>query len=183
MCNPAIAVMAFSAVTTAYSINEQRTQANWQAAVEEQNAARANEANLENYKLQNQQLNLQELQENEQAAVEKHKQKLAVQKGVAEARVASGEAGVSGLSIDSIFADVVRQGAENMTTIDRNLKDSNQQRDADRKVLFNSAKAGVQNPQTYKAKHANLGAGLQIVGAGLGGYTSAGGKFGKGAKT
>jgi hypothetical protein len=178
-----IAVAAFTAATTAYSISEQRSQAAWQADVDQQNADRANEANLENYKLQNQQLNLQELQENEQAAQEKHKQALAVQKGVAEARVSAGEAGVSGLSIDSIFADVVRQGAENMTTIDRNLADSQQQRDADRKVLYNNTLAGVQNPQSYKSKTANLGAGLQIIGSGLGGYTSAGGKFGKGSSS
>lgn len=163
---------------TAYSIDQGNKQTAFQNKVTEQNADAANKANAANYKLQNKLLNEQELQENEQAALLKHQQKLGVQREVATQRVASGEAGVSGLSIDSIFADVVRQGANNMTTVDRNLADSDSQREVERQVLHNNAIAGIQSTATYKGSNAGLGAGLQIIGSGLSAYSNAGGKFG-----
>ena len=178
MCNPAIAVAAFTAAASAYSINEQATQANYQQAAAERNADNQNKANQENYKLQNSQINQQELQEGTQAAQLKQQQKLDAQKQVASARVAAGEAGVSGLSIDSIFSDVVRQASNNITTIDNNLADSNAQRATERKVLQNNTEAGMQNPSFYKGGNALLGAGLQIGTSAIGAYSAAGGKFG-----
>jgi hypothetical protein len=177
MCNPAIAVAALSAAATAYSVNEQRTQANYAEAAARQNASTANDANLENFKLQNSQINLQELQEGDQAAQLKQQQKLDAQKQVATARVSAGESGVSGLSIDSIFGDIVRQASNNITTIDNNLEDANTQRDSERKVLQNNTQAGMQTPSFYKGGNALLGAGLQIGTAAIGGYSAGGGKF------
>lgn len=178
MCNPALAVAALAAASTAYQVDSSNKQTAWQNKQTEMNAEANNKAVAENFKNQNQLLNMQELQESEQAAQQKMQQRLAVQKEVASQRVASGEAGVSGLSIDSIFADVIRQGANNITTIDRNLADSNAQRDVERKQLRNAAEAGMQSTATYKGSGQALGAGLQIIGAGVGGYMSAGGKFG-----
>lgn len=178
MCNPALAVAALAAASTAYQVDSSNKQTAWQNKQTEMNAEANNKAVAENFKNQNQLLNMQELQESEQAAQQKMQQRLAVQKEVASQRVASGEAGVSGLSIDSIFADVIRQGANNLTTIDLNLADSNAQRDVERKQLHNAAIAGMQSTSTYKGSNRGLGAGLQIVGSGLNAYTSAGGKFG-----
>ena len=168
-----------SVASTAYSINEQNSQQNYYEAVTKQNAALQNQANQENYLLQNRQLNLQQSQEEEATALERQKQLMAVQKEVASQRVAAGEGGLSGLSLDSIFADVIRQGANNLTTMDRNLADSSTQRDVEKKTLQNSTWAGLQNPSFYKGKNQMLGAGLQIASAGVGAYTQAGGKFGK----
>lgn len=176
MCNPALAVAALTVASTAYSINEANTQQNYAEAVAKQNAEMQNQAAMENYKLQNRQLNMQQLQESEATALEKHKQRLAVQREVATARVAAGESGVAGLSIDSLFSDIIRQGANNMTTLDRNLADANDQRDIEKKALQNNTWAGLQNPSFYKGKHQTLGAGLQIASSGAGAYTTAGGK-------
>lgn len=181
MCGPAavpIAMMAMTAASTAYSIHEQNTQANYMAAVEKQNAERNNQALMDNYRLQTHQMNMQQLQENEATALEKHKQKLAVQKEVATQRVTAGEAGLSGLSIDSIFSDIIREGANNMTTLDRNLEDSNHQRATEMKALQQNTSAGLQSPTFYKGSNNMLGAGLQIGSAALSGYVAGGGKFG-----
>lgn len=175
--------MAIAAASSAYSIYDGRQQAAFQEDVAKQNADLQNEAADKNYKLQNSQLNLQELQESEAAALEKHRQKLAVQKEVAVQRVASGESGVGGISIDSIFADVVRQGANNITTIDRNLADSNRERHIQKQGLQNNTWASYQNPAFYKNKYANIGAGLQIASAAASGYAAGGGSFGGGKPT
>lgn len=174
MCDPvslAVATMA----TTGLSIMEQRNQAEYANDVAEMNAEMANRANMENYRLQNRQLNLQEAQENDQLATETLAQQLETRKAVATQRVASAEAGVSGLSIDSIFADIARQGANNITTMQRNAADSQQQREADRKALQNSTWAGTQVNTTYKGSNSLLGAGLQIASAGAQTYMGAGG--------
>jgi hypothetical protein len=160
---------------TGLSIMEQRNQAEYANDVAEMNAEMANRANMENYRLQNRQLNLQEAQENEQLATETLAQQLETRKAIATQRVASAEAGVSGLSIDSIFADIARQGANNITTMQRNAADSQQQREADRKALQNSTWAGTQVNTTYKGSNSLLGAGLQIASAGAQTYMGAGG--------
>jgi len=177
MCGPAVIPAVIAAASTAYAIQEQNTQANYMAAVEKQNAERSNQALMDNYRLQSHQLNLQQLQENEATALEKHKQKLAVQKEVASQRVAAGEAGLSGLSIDSIFADIIREGANNMTTLDRNLQDSNDQRAVEMKTLQNNTSAGLQSPSFYKGSNNMLSAGLQIGSAAAGSYSAAGGEW------
>lgn len=184
MCEPTtIAMTAMAVASTAYGIHESNTQQNYAEAVAKQNAEMQNAAAAENYKLQNRQLNLQQLQENEATALQKHQQRLAVQREVATARVAAGESGVSGLSIDSLFADIIRQGANNMTTLDRNLADANDQRDIEKKALQNNTWAGLQNPSFYKGSNGMLGAGLQIASAGLGAYTASGGTFGSSSKS
>lgn len=172
-----------SAATAAYSINEQNTQQNFAQAVEKQNAEQANKAAMANYNLQNKQLNMQQLQEEESTALQKHQQQLAVQKEVATARVGAGESGVSGLSIDSMFADIIRGGANNLTTLDRNQADANTQRDVEKDALRNNTHAGLQNPSFYKGKHQLLGAGLQIGAATMSGYAAGKSAFGKPAAT
>lgn len=184
MCEPTtIAMAAMAVVSTAYGIHESNTQQNYAEAVAKQNADLQNAAAMENNKLQNRQLNMQQLQESEATALQKHQQRLAVQKEVATARVGAGESGVAGLSIDSLFSDIIRQGANNMTTLDRNLEDANAQRDVEKRALQNNTWAGLQNPSFYKGKNQTLGAGLQIASAGMSAYTAAGGTFGSGAKT
>lgn len=186
MCGPAaipIAMAVMSAAATAYSIDESKTQQNYAEAVAKQNADQQNAANAENYKLQNRQLNMQQLQEMDATAAAKHQQKLAVQKEVAVQRVSAGESGVAGLSIDSIFADVIREGSNNMTTLDRNQSDANAQRDVEKQALRNNTWAGIQNPSFYKGKNQMLGAGLQIGSAALSGYAAGGGTFGGGGST
>lgn len=173
---------ALVVASTAYSIHEQNQAQAFQEDVAKNNAKTANDANMANFYLQNSQLNQQEQQENDANAQAKLEQQLAVQKGIATQRTASGESGVAGLSIDSLFADVMRQGSNNITTLERNQQDSQAQRATEKKVLHNNTHAGVQNPSFYKGKNQMLGAGLQIASAGAGAYANAGGTFGKGGK-
>lgn len=177
MCDP-VTMTVLAVASTAYSINEQRNQQAFQEDVAKNNAKMANDANMQNFYLQNSQLNQQEQQENEANAQAKLEQQLAVQKGIASQRTASGEAGVAGLSIDSLFADVMRQGSNNITTLERNQSDSQAQRATEKKVLHNNTHAGIQNPSFYKGKNQMLGAGLQIASAGGAAYVNSGGKFG-----
>ncbi|MCX4024747.1 hypothetical protein H0A36_26760 [Endozoicomonas sp. SM1973] len=179
MCHPAIPA-AIAAVTSAYSIHEQGQQAAFQDALAEHNQNRQNKALLEDYKNQNSQLNIQEAEEDDAATEEKIRIKRETQKRIAEARVSSAEAGVSGLSIDSLVSDIIRGGANNVSTIESNLESSAWQRQRERQALWNNARYGLRSHASYKpSKMAkSIGSALQISSAAMGAYSSAGGSFG-----
>lgn len=162
---------------TGVQIMESRNQQKYADEVARQNAEQANKAATENFLIQNRQLNQMELQDQMTANIEKNQQQLAAQKAAATQRVSAGEGGVSGLSIEGLFADIERQAGNNMTTIDRNLDSANAQRNFERKVVQNNTTAGFVNRSSYKSGLGGLGAGLQIATAGLSGYAAAGGKF------
>lgn len=176
MCDP-VSMGIMMAASTGLGIMEQRGQQKYAEGVAQTNADQANKAATENFLVQNRQLNQMELQDNMNANIEKAQMALGAQKAVATQRVSSGSAGVSGLSIDSLFADIDRQAGNNMTTIDRNLESATDQRNFERKVVRNNTNASFVNRSVYKSKMGGLGSALQIASAGAGGYMQAGGKF------
>lgn len=176
MCDP-ISMGIMMAASTGLGIMEQRGQQKYADGVAKTNAEQANRAATENFLIQNRQLNQMELQDNMNASTEKTQQALAAQKAVAAQRVSSGSAGVSGLSIDGLFADIERQAGNNMTALDRNLTSATDQRNFERKVVSANTNASFVNRSVYKSKLGGLGSALQIASAGAGGYTAAGGKF------
>lgn len=173
MCGPAAAMAALAVASTAYSIDQQ----NSQAAYQREQADKQNKATLDNYMTQQRLLNMQDAQETDQATLAKQQQQLQAQKAIATQRVAAGEAGISGLSVDSIFADVMRQAGGNISTINRNLSDSQAQRNEQRQALRYNSNAQFVNRNQFKGA-SMLGAGLQLASAAGSAYTAAGGKFG-----
>ncbi len=123
MCEPATISLALgglaiatSAATGIVSYVGQSQQAAAQAAYQSQVAQVQNQQILENARLanesflrQSEQENLRQQQEGEKAGQEIQQTQIEAAQARARARVAAGEAGVSGLSVDSLFADFYRQ--------------------------------------------------------------------------
>ena len=179
MCHPAIPA-AVAAIGSAYSIQEQSNQASFQDALAEHNQNKQNQALLEDYQSQTSQLNIQEAEEDDAATEEKIRIQRETQKRVAEARVSSSEAGVAGLSIDSLVSDIIRGGANNVNTIESNLESAAWQRQRERQALWNNARYGLRTHASYKPSKMSksVGAALQISSAAVGAYSAAGGSFG-----
>lgn len=170
-------MVGLSMASSLYAMNEQKNQADFQADVAAQNAKTANEHNLRNYHSTNRLLNIQEAQENEAVALSERDQKLQAAAAISAQRTASGEAGVSGLSIDSLFSDVMRQTGNNLTMTQRNASDSRFQREADREANRNGTWSNTQTNAVYKPKNALLGAGLQLASSGANAFVAQGGSF------
>ncbi|MFN4278305.1 MAG: hypothetical protein ACK4FJ_18585 [Ferrovibrio sp.] len=132
-----------------------------------QNAQRAAQATRDQYA----DLQLQREQERQAAAQEKQDISLDAIKARATARVAAGEAGVSGLSVDQLIADYYDR---ELTAKDR----INQQTEWKSQQIANQM-SGVKaqgddriNSQRMKAGPSFFDAGLRIVGAGIDSYSN-----------
>jgi hypothetical protein len=120
----------------------------------------------EAYIQQSQQINLRQQQEEEKASQETQSAQIEAMQARARARVASGEAGVSGLSVDNLIADFYRQEDVYKQSVQRNVEFSRQQSQEDIKGLRSQAEGRYQAIQPYLpepiARPSFLGTALQI---------------------
>lgn len=100
-----VASLALSAVATGVSMEQQRSAANSQADYQEQLAA----ANVENARIQSEQVRDQQAQTNEGTQRESFQASLASKQAASTATVAAGEAGVTGNSVDALLKDFKMQ--------------------------------------------------------------------------
>jgi hypothetical protein len=151
----------------------QQQQANQQAAYQSALVQQRNQQILENQRLaqesylqQAQQVNVRQQQEEEKSSQELQSVQIEALQARARARVASGEAGVSGLSVDNLIADFYRQEDFYKQGVMRNVEMSRQQSKEDIKGLRAEAQGRVQSIQPYLpepvARPSLLGAALQI---------------------
>lgn len=110
MCNPLILAAATFAVSAASAVSShvsQVQQAKTQDAIYQRNARAANEAAIQDY------ANLGLRQQQEQIAGEQERQQstLEARQAAATTRVAAGEAGISGLSVNALLMDIYGQDA------------------------------------------------------------------------
>ncbi|MDX2086033.1 MAG: hypothetical protein SFZ03_11680 [Candidatus Melainabacteria bacterium] len=147
--------------------------ASQQAAYQSALAQQRNQQIAENQRLaqeaylqQAHQVNLRQQQEEEKASQETQSAQIEAMQARARARVASGEAGVSGLSVDNLIADFYRQEDVYKQGIQRNVELSRQQSQEDIKGLRAQAEGRYQAIQPYLpepiARPSFLGAALQI---------------------
>ncbi|MGI0120240.1 virion core protein, T7 gp14 family [Zooshikella sp. RANM57] len=179
MCDATLAFAGIQAAVTAYSIKEQSNQAKYQNDLAEYNTNRQNEALQADNKYQNTQLNMQEAEEADAVTDEKMRIQRETQKRVAEARVSASEGGVAGLSIDSLVNDIIRQGANNVSTVQRNFESSSWQRGREKEALYKRTQYGLGRHTEYRANKLakSVGSALQIAGSGAQAYRNAGGTF------
>ncbi len=163
MCEPttwAIALTGLSIVTSAASsianYAGQQQQATAQATYQQQLAQERDEQILENNKLANesylqqaQQINLGQQQEAEKAAQEIQSAQREAAQARARTRVAAGEAGVAGLSVESLFADFYRQEAVYRESIRRNREFSKQQAKENIRGLRGEAQGRIASIKPY----------------------------------
>jgi len=168
MCNPVFIGFALSAASTV--MEQQAAEASADAANKnaEAQARNATQATLNDYS----QTAQRDLQEQSAAAQELDQNQMAAARQQATARVSSGEAGVSGLSIDALERGYKGQELRNSDVIQRNLAFQQQQSAQTRKSIYTTGKGRVnQAAASMKTKPSRLGAALQIGGAGLDAYT------------
>ena len=99
-----------SAMTSIAAASEQQQQA--QATEKNANASYLNDAR---------QLNLRQRQEEEAASQRGQEADIQSMKDMSQARTAAGESGVSGLSVDALMSDILRQNLFDDTKADSNL--------------------------------------------------------------
>lgn len=147
--------------------------ASQQAAYQSALAQQRNQQIAENQRLaqeaylqQAHQVNLRQQQEEEKASQETQSAQIEAMQARARVRVASGEAGVSGLSVDNLIADFYRQEDVYKQGIQRNVDFSRQQSQEDIKGLRAQAEGRYQAIQPYLpepiARPSFLGTALQI---------------------
>ena len=156
MCDPATIL---SAMTTIAGAAEQQQQA--QRNEENANASYLNDAR---------QLNLRQRQEEEAESQRGMEADIQTMKDVSKARTASGESGVSGLSVDALMSDILRQNLFDDTKGDANLGATKAQISAQKE----GAKAGRQSRINSVPYPSFAGTALQ-----LGGQAYEGGYFKK----
>jgi hypothetical protein len=103
MCIPL--VIAATALSAAASVAQQQAQSAAQTKTAKQAAAAANQSAVNQYA----QNNLRIQQEGEAAATDMQKTQVKALQAQGTARAAANEAGVSGISVDSLLADFTRQ--------------------------------------------------------------------------
>ena len=115
------------------------------------------------------QLSLRESQERDALLDKAMANKIEAAKAKGRTIASAGEAGVSGMSIAALVADIERTKLNNQNTIGRNFAAIQQQGIYDRKALEAQAQGRVNNMALPTAPSL-LGTGLQMAGLGLQGY-------------
>ncbi len=182
MCEPATISLALgglaivtSAATGIVSYIGQSQQASAQASYQAQLGQARNQQILENARLaqesylqQAQQLNLRQQQEDEKASQQIQQTRLDAAQARATTRVATGEAGVAGLSVDNLLRDFYRQEDVFNESVRRNREFSRFQSQEDIKGLRAQAEGRIASVQPYipepVVRPNLLGTALQIVG-------------------
>ncbi len=172
MCDAvAIAGLVIAAASTTYSVSEQnqtvKAQNKINQAAADEGAALAAEA----FKDQAGQARLADAEAAEAAAKDKFNNSRRAAEARETVRVSAGEAGVAGVSVDSLIADFYGQEAEYGGSVDRNLQLDASQTEMNLKGL----RAGAID-RTIASRRAKINkpsfaaAGLQIANQGIGAY-------------
>ena len=160
MCGPAaipIAMLAITAVSTVASIAAQQQQYSAQQDFNQRQydssmtAYRHNLANLE----------VQRNQARDDATEQVQQNSLAAMRAQATARVAAGEAGVSGLSVDALLRDLAGQAAYDNTSVEENYLRQDRAINAKREQVYGDTVSQINQLRPAMSPD-YLGAGLRI---------------------
>lgn len=172
------ASMAIAAATTAaqYASQQQQAQAaaRYQETQAEENAKQMEQnAKLarESYYLSTAQLDQQDMQKDAAHSQDMLANQIAGAKARATARVAAGEAGVSGLSVDSLVADFHRQEAMYRNSAENNRENERAQVQMEKQGLRAQADGRIQSVRPYVRDPISrpdfLGAALRVGAGGM----------------
>lgn len=143
-----------------------------QAAADQQNALyKQNQLNAQRAFQDTQvALNQRQSQEQEAAATDKFDANLEMHKALATERVAAGEAGVSGLSIENLMRDITGQNARYEDRVNQNTEWTMQQLQAEKKAQGYTYVDRVNSVQrAVRPSFASVG--LRILGSGMDAYS------------
>ena len=157
---------AVSAMGALMSYQQQQSQYKAEQARYRQNQLLAQRSMLE----QARQVSIREEQERSAAMDRLRQSNIEAAKVQGRMVASAGEAGVSGMSIAGLLADVERTKLNNEGTINRNFDSVLQQGRVDREGLLSQAEGRV-NSMNIPQAPSLLGTGLQIAGIGLDSYS------------
>lgn len=127
----AVAGLVISAATTAYSYSEQSKATSAQNKFNQEAADEGSKLANESFKQQSASIGLRQQQEADASSQAKTENAKKAAQARATARVAAGEAGVAGLSVDALMNDYSRQEANQNSALTDNLSATNAQLQAD----------------------------------------------------
>lgn len=176
MCYPAaiaVAGLVLSAAATTYTVYEGNQTTKAQNQINQQAADEGAALASSTFKDQANQLRLRDSQEAEASARDRANNAIKAAQARETLRVSSGEAGVSGVSVDNLLADYYRQEEGYNGALDRNLEFSQAQTTEELKGIRSGAidrqiaqRRPMINPPSY------LAAGLQVGAHAVGTYDS-----------
>lgn len=172
------ASMAIAAATTAAQYASQQQQASAQSQYQQQMAdenAKQMEQNAklarESYYLSTARLDQQDMQKDAAHSQDMLANQIAGAKARATARVSAGEAGVSGLSVDSLVADFHRQEAMYRSSAENNRENERAQVQMEKQGLRAQADGRIQSVRPYVRDPISrpdfLGAALRVGAGGM----------------
>lgn len=163
----AIAQFAISAGTAVMGYQAEQAAYEQQQQQYENNRIEANKAAADNFAAT--QLRMQ--QEQKAASQELQKTQTEATQARSTAQVAAGEAGVSGLSVDSLIADYYNQQGQYERTLDNNLQMQSDALRADMDGTSHQTASRI-NSVSQGQKPSFAGAAVRILGAGVNSYGS-----------
>lgn len=171
MCGVPAAALVVSIISSVAAYQGQQVQAKNQQAFAKEQAQAGQAAARRDFDLQNATESQRQLQEAEGAsqAVQQVQREAAMAK--ASTRVAAGEAGVAGLSVDQLLSEFDQQESAARYNINRNRAFS-----VDQSQLARQGIAANANQNIGRTRYAPIGrpsllaTGLQVAGSALGGY-------------
>ena len=179
MCEPTTLVaasLALTAASTAATVYSQQQAADAQAATNQRqydNQMAAYNANIAQSNTDLANLNRLKQQEAEDASAKKIGVNAEARRDMAKATVASGEAGVSGLSVDSLLAELGGKAGNANTNIETNYLRRDNALEMDRSNIYTTKTnnwaqtASAINSLKTPTQPDYIGAGLRIAGAGV----------------
>lgn len=179
MCEPTTLVaasLALTAASTAATVYSQQQAADAQAASNQrqyENQMAAYNANIAQSNMDLANLNRLKQQEAEDASAKKITANAEARRDMAKATVASGEAGVSGLSVDSLLAELGGKAGNANTNIETNYLRRDNALEMDRSNIYTTKTnnwaqtASAINSLKTPTQPDYIGAGLRIAGAGI----------------
>ena len=179
MCEPTTLVaasLALTAASTAATVYSQQQAADAQAATNQRqydNQMAAYNANIAQSNTDLANLNRLKQQEAEDASAKKIGVNAEARRDMAKATVASGEAGVSGLSVDALLAELGGAAGNANTNIETNYLRRDNALEMDRSNIYTTKTnnwaqtASAINSLKTPTQPDYIGAGLRIAGAGV----------------
>ena len=156
MCNSA-AMFVLNVASTVAGVEGQRQQAKAQNAYNEQQAKNAMEA----YRANLEQTNLMQSQEHAAATQKVNENNRAAEAAKATARVSAGESGISGLSVDTLLADLSGEQARYNESVNQNYQNASMALDNQRTNAQVNAASQINSLKTPQSPD-YLGAALRI---------------------
>jgi hypothetical protein len=166
MCDPvSITMVAMTALSATAGQQQARQGAKAQTRMYEANNANANKAVVDAY----QQNQTRAFQEKAAASDAIQQRRLEETKQLSTGRVAAGEAGITGLSVDALLAEISGNAGRDVSTVDQNLDWTLDQLSNQQKGAQSQAQSQI-NSMAPGSKPSGWSAALQIGQGAVAGY-------------